>query len=94
MQNLAFPLQAVDDADVREIVVDYLVHTCCKETAQTLVSDAGLPDIEDRIPDMETRKREALLFSGADWGMNLCKNLMRQPGVGLLMGESKSRRFG
>ncbi|GAQ85008.1 hypothetical protein KFL_002170020 [Klebsormidium nitens] len=46
----------IDDAEVREIVVDYLVHTCCKETAQTLVSDAGLPDIEDRILDMETRK--------------------------------------
>jgi hypothetical protein len=48
----------VDANDVRELVMDYLLHVCCKETAKSFVADAGLPEIDDRLPDIETRKRK------------------------------------
>lgn len=47
---------AINDNDVRNIVLSYLVHNCFKETAETFIACAGLKQPADYPIDMDKRK--------------------------------------
>lgn len=49
-------LQAVNDGDVQNIVLSYLVHNCYKETAESFTICTGLKQHTDYLVDMEKRK--------------------------------------
>ncbi|KAL2498403.1 LisH and RanBPM domains containing protein [Abeliophyllum distichum] len=48
---------AVNDKDIHNIVLSYLVHNCCKDTMESFVSCAGIKQPADHLEDMEKRKR-------------------------------------
>ncbi|XP_068648621.1 uncharacterized protein [Aristolochia californica] len=47
---------AINDDDVRSIVLSYLVHNCFKETAETFIACTGMKQPSDYPVDMEKRK--------------------------------------
>ncbi|XP_068652315.1 uncharacterized protein [Aristolochia californica] len=47
---------AINDNDVRNIVLSYLVHNCFKETAETFIGSTGMKQPPDYPVDMEKRK--------------------------------------
>ena len=55
-------LQVINDADVRKIVLSYLVHNCFKETAEAFVSSTGMKCNPDSLANLDTRKSESLSF--------------------------------
>mgnify|MGYP007117657261 FL=1 len=55
-------LQVINDADVRKIVLSYLVHNCFKETAEAFVSSTGMKCNPDSLANLDTRKSEYLSF--------------------------------
>ncbi|KAK9108931.1 hypothetical protein Sjap_016991 [Stephania japonica] len=48
--------QAVNDSDVRNIVLSYLVHNCFKETAESFISCTGMKQPADYPVDIDKRK--------------------------------------
>ncbi|XP_077210550.1 lisH and RanBPM domains containing protein [Tasmannia lanceolata] len=47
---------AINDKDVRNIVLSYLVHNCFKETAETFITCTGMQQPADYPVDMDKRK--------------------------------------
>eukprot|EP00268_Persea_americana_P048587 TRINITY_DN5150_c0_g1_i5.p1 TRINITY_DN5150_c0_g1~~TRINITY_DN5150_c0_g1_i5.p1 ORF type:complete len:216 (+),score=42.10 TRINITY_DN5150_c0_g1_i5:119-766(+) len=47
---------AINENDVRSIVLSYLVHDCFKETAETFIACTGMKQPADYLVDMEKRK--------------------------------------
>lgn len=47
---------AINDSDVRNIVLSYLVHNCFKETAETFLACTGINHSADYLVDMHKRK--------------------------------------
>ncbi|XP_039131499.1 glucose-induced degradation protein 8-B homolog isoform X6 [Dioscorea cayenensis subsp. rotundata] len=47
---------AINDADVRNIVLSYLVHNCFKETAEAFISCTGMNQPANYLVDMDLRK--------------------------------------
>lgn len=47
---------AINDNDVRNIVLSYLVHNCFKETAETFLASTGMNQSADYLVDMHKRK--------------------------------------
>ncbi|PIA55924.1 hypothetical protein AQUCO_00700323v1 [Aquilegia coerulea] len=47
---------AINDGDVRNIVLSYLVHNCFKETAESFISSTGMKQPADYPVDMDKRK--------------------------------------
>lgn len=47
---------AINDNDVRNIVLSYLVHNCFKETAETFISCTGMNQAADFLVNMQKRK--------------------------------------
>ncbi|KGN60001.1 glucose-induced degradation protein 8 homolog [Cucumis sativus] len=48
---------AVNDGDIQNIVLSYLVHNCYKETAESFTTCTGLKHHTDYLVDMAKRKR-------------------------------------
>ncbi|KAA0063230.1 glucose-induced degradation protein 8-like protein [Cucumis melo var. makuwa] len=48
---------AVNDGDIQNIVLSYLVHNCYKETAESFTTCTGLKQHTDYLVDMAKRKR-------------------------------------
>ncbi|KAB2604570.1 glucose-induced degradation protein 8-like protein [Pyrus ussuriensis x Pyrus communis] len=48
---------AINDNDIHNIVLSYLVHNCYKETVESFVASTGTKQPADCIEDMEKRKR-------------------------------------
>ncbi|KAJ0963160.1 hypothetical protein J5N97_028282 [Dioscorea zingiberensis] len=46
----------INDADIRNIVLSYLVHNCFKETAETFLACTGMNQPSDYLLDMDKRK--------------------------------------
>lgn len=49
-------LQAINDNDIHNVVISYLVHNCYKETAESFIACTGMKQSADHIEDMERRK--------------------------------------
>lgn len=49
-------MQAVNDNDVRNIVLSYLVHNCYKETAESFIGCTGMKQPSDFPVNMDKRK--------------------------------------
>ncbi|KAF8406485.1 hypothetical protein HHK36_008574 [Tetracentron sinense] len=49
----------INDNDIRNIVLSYLVHNCFKETAESFIACTGMKQPADYPVDMEKRKRRA-----------------------------------
>ncbi|KAL5713364.1 hypothetical protein ACHQM5_015448 [Ranunculus cassubicifolius] len=47
---------AINDSDVRNIVLSYLVHNCFKETAESFITSTGMKQPSDYPVDMDKRK--------------------------------------
>ncbi|KAF5199326.1 Glucose-induced degradation protein 8-like protein [Thalictrum thalictroides] len=47
---------AINDCDVRNIVLSYLVHNCFKETAESFITSTGMKQPADYPVDMDKRK--------------------------------------
>ncbi|XP_020587132.1 glucose-induced degradation protein 8 homolog isoform X2 [Phalaenopsis equestris] len=47
---------AINDNDVRNIVLSYLVHNCFKETAEALLTGTGMQQSVDYLSDLDKRK--------------------------------------
>nr|CAD1828018.1 unnamed protein product [Ananas comosus var. bracteatus] len=47
---------AISDADVRNIVLSYLIHNCFKETADAFLTSTGMKHPVDYLVDMDKRK--------------------------------------
>lgn len=52
--------QAINDCDVRNIVLSYLVHNCFKETAETFLACTGINQSAYYLVDMHKRKCRCL----------------------------------
>ena len=50
------PLQAVNDNDIHNIIMSYLVHNCFKETVESFIACTGMKQPSDYLEDMENRK--------------------------------------
>lgn len=48
---------AINDGDIQNIVLSYLVHNCYKETAESFTTCTGLKQHNEYLVDMEKRKR-------------------------------------
>ncbi|KAG8503084.1 hypothetical protein CXB51_000913 [Gossypium anomalum] len=48
---------AVNDNDVHNIIMSYLVHNCFKETVESFIACTGMKQPSDYLEDMEKRKR-------------------------------------
>ncbi|PQM38547.1 glucose-induced degradation protein 8 homolog [Prunus yedoensis var. nudiflora] len=48
---------AINDNDVHNIVLSYLVHNCYKESVESFVASTGMKQPADCLEDMEKRKR-------------------------------------
>ncbi|GLT54369.1 hypothetical protein SLA2020_275720 [Shorea laevis] len=48
---------AINDNDVRNVVLSYLVHNCFNETVESFVACTGMKQPADYLEDMEKRKR-------------------------------------
>ncbi|KAL6316446.1 hypothetical protein AAG906_018149 [Vitis piasezkii] len=48
---------AINDSDIHNIVLSYLVHNCFKETVESFISCTGMKQPADYQEDMEKRKR-------------------------------------
>ncbi|EXC25026.1 Protein C20orf11-like protein [Morus notabilis] len=48
---------AINDNDIHNVVISYLVHNCYKETAESFIACTGMKQSADHIEDMERRKR-------------------------------------
>lgn len=48
--------QAINDDDVRNVVLSYLVHNCFNETVDSFVACTGMKQPADYIEDLEKRK--------------------------------------
>ncbi|KAL3505342.1 hypothetical protein ACH5RR_035183 [Cinchona calisaya] len=48
---------AVNESDIHNIVLSYLVHNCFKDTVESFTSCTGLKHSVDQLEDMEKRKR-------------------------------------
>ncbi|XP_009335728.1 glucose-induced degradation protein 8 homolog isoform X2 [Pyrus x bretschneideri] len=50
-------VQAINDNDIHNIVLSYLVHNCYKETVESFVASTGTKQPADCVEDMEKRNR-------------------------------------
>lgn len=50
--------QTVNDSDVHNVVLSYLVHNCFKDTVESLIASTGLKQAPDHLKDMDKRKRK------------------------------------
>ncbi|XP_038715190.1 glucose-induced degradation protein 8 homolog isoform X1 [Tripterygium wilfordii] len=48
---------AVNDNDIHNLVLSYLVHNCYKETVESFITCTGMKQTDDHLDDMEKRKR-------------------------------------
>ncbi|CAL8099410.1 unnamed protein product [Prunus armeniaca] len=48
---------AINDNDIHNIVLSYLVHNCYKESVESFVASTGMKQPADCLEDMEKRKR-------------------------------------
>lgn len=48
--------QAINDTDVHNIVLSYLVHNSFKDTVESFTSSTGMKQPVDHLEDMEKRK--------------------------------------
>lgn len=56
-------LQAINDNDIHNIVLSYLVHNCYKETVDSFISCTGMKQPANCLEDMEMRKSRWSFFS-------------------------------
>ncbi|PON52013.1 LIS motif containing protein [Parasponia andersonii] len=47
----------INDTDIHNIIISYLVHNCYEETAESFIGCTGMKQPADYIEDMEKRKR-------------------------------------
>lgn len=47
----------LNDNDIHNIVLSYLVHNCYKETVESFISSTGMKQPVNHFEDMEKRKR-------------------------------------
>lgn len=48
---------AVDDKDIHNIILSYLVHSCYKDTVKSFLTAIGMKQSVDQLDNMEKRKR-------------------------------------
>lgn len=49
-------IQEIQESDIQNVVLSYLVHNCFKETVDSFVSCSGMSRPADCLEDMEKRK--------------------------------------
>ncbi|WRX30431.1 CTLH/CRA C-terminal to LisH motif domain - like 6 [Theobroma cacao] len=54
---VAIIYRAVNDNDIHNIVMSYLVHNCFKETVESFIACTGMKQPSDYLEDMEKRKK-------------------------------------
>lgn len=47
----------INDSDIHNIVLSYLVHNCFKDTVESFIASTGLKQTPEHLKDMEKRKR-------------------------------------
>lgn len=47
----------INDSDVHNVVLSYLVHNCFKDTVESFIASTGLKQAPDHLKDMDKRKR-------------------------------------
>ncbi|KAI4316866.1 hypothetical protein L6164_024806 [Bauhinia variegata] len=48
---------AINDSDIHNIVLSYLIHNCYKESVESFITCTGMKQPSDYLEDMEKRKR-------------------------------------
>lgn len=48
--------QAINDNDIRNVVLSYLVHNCFNETVDSFITSTGMKQPADYLEGMEKRK--------------------------------------
>lgn len=56
----------INDDDIHNIVLSYLVHNCYKDTVESFITTTGMKKPTDHIEDMEKRKRVYMLALEGD----------------------------
>ena len=49
-------LQVVNDNDIHNIVLSYLVHNCYNETVESFIACTGMKQPDNHLEDMDKRK--------------------------------------
>lgn len=55
--------QTINDNDIHNIVLSYLVHNCFKDTVESFITSTGMKQPADHLEEMEKRKRRWFLLS-------------------------------
>lgn len=60
-------LQAINENDIHNVVLSYLVHNCYKDTTESFIACTGMKQPADSIEDMEGRKSRSIFFLFDFW---------------------------
>ena len=55
-------VQAINENDVNNIILSYLIHNCYKESSESFISCTGMKQPADHLENMEKRKSRFLLL--------------------------------
>lgn len=56
--------QAVNDNDIHNIVLSYLIHNCYKESVESFIACTGATQPADYLEDMDKRKSRFVVIFG------------------------------
>lgn len=59
--------QTINDDDIHNIVLSYLVHNCYKDTVESFIATTGMKKPADHFEDMERRKRKCFDIIPVSW---------------------------
>lgn len=61
-EHIMFILQSVNENDIHNIVLSYLVHNCFKDTLESFVASTGVKQPVHNLEDMEKRKSKGVPY--------------------------------
>lgn len=63
--------QTINDSDVHNVVLSYLVHNCFKDTVESFIASTGLKQAPDHLKDMDKRKRKNSILPSVSYMYNM-----------------------
>lgn len=54
--------QAINDNDIHNIVLSYLIHNCYRESVESFIACTGMKQPADYLEDMEKRKSRSFVI--------------------------------